>query len=373
MTTDSTPTTNATPAIAPTAPLPGVALRTVTATMRAAHIPGLVLAVIDRDRIRHVAAFGVADLGTGAPCTPTTAFMWFSMSKIVTATATLRLADEGLLDLDAPITDYLPEARSRWDAPRVRHLLDHTSGLTNPLPLRWVHPASAPAPDPADLLRRQLERRRAFRRPPGESRRYTNLGYLALGQIVEAASGTRFEDYVRAAVLEPAGMHHTGYTYTDRPRAVGYLRAPAVLTSLLRRSVPPGVAGRRVAGRLAFEPFYVDGPAYGGLIGDVLDAARFLRLHLCDGAIGGRRVLRAETARAMRRIDRPGAPFDHGLGWFRHAGAQGRPYVQHLGGGAGFRNVMRLYPDDGIGVVVLTNTTASYDTTPLLDRLAGLS
>ena len=368
MTTDASPS----PPTAST-PLTEAARGAVVSTMARFHIPGLVLAVVDRDRIRHVAAFGVADLSTHAPVTPATAFMWFSMSKIVTATAALRLADDGLLDLDAPITDYVPDARSRWVMPRVRQLLNHTSGLGNPLPLRWVHPASAPAPDPAALLSQQLSRRRAFRRPPGESARYTNLGYLVLGEVVEAASGERFEDYVRTAVLEPAGMAGTGYAYTDSPRAVGYLRAPAVLTPLLRRMVPPGVAGPRVAGRLAFEPFLVDGPAYGGLVGDVLDAACFLRLHLGDGVIDGQRVLHEDTARAMRAIDRPGTPFDHGLGWFRIPGTSRHQYVQHLGGGAGFRNVMRLYPDDGIAVVVMTNTTGAYDTDPLLDRLAGLS
>lgn len=368
MTTDTTrsPCTEGTP-------LPEAAREAVVALMARSHIPGLVLAVVDRDQIRHVEAFGVADLATTAPVTPTTAFMWFSMSKIVTATATLRLVDDGLLDLDAPITDYVPEARSRWVTPRVRQLLDHTSGLGNPLPLRWVHSASAPAPDPAALLSRQLSRRRAFRQPPGKSARYTNLGYLALGQVVEAASGTRFEDYVRTAVLEPVGMGTTGFAYTDAPRAVGYLRTPAAVTPLLRRMLPPGVAGARVAGRLAFKPFYVDGPAYGGLIGDVLDAARFLRLHLGDGVIDGRRVLREDTARAMRAIDHPGTPFDHGLGWFRMPGTIRHPYVQHLGGGAGFRNVMRLYPEAGVGVVVMANTTGAYDTDPVLDHLAGLS
>lgn len=364
-------TTDATPRVS--TPLPEAAREAVITAMARSRIPGLALAVVDRDRIRHVAAFGVADLASDAPVTPTTAFMWFSMSKIVTATATMRLVDDGLLDLDAPITDYVPEARSRWVTPRVRQLLDHTSGLGNPLPLRWVHPASGPAPDPADLSRNQLSRRRAFRRPPGESARYTNLGYLALGQVVEAASGRRFEDYVRTAVLDPAGMAGTGYRYTDGPRAVGYVRAPAALTPLLRRMVPLGVGGARVAGRLALEPFYVDGPAYGGLVGDVLGAARFLRLHLGDGAIDGRRVLREDTARAMRAIDQPGAPFDHGLGWFRMPGPAPHPYVQHLGGGAGFRNVMRLYPRDGVGVVVMANTTGAYDTDPLLDHLAGLS
>jgi CubicO group peptidase (beta-lactamase class C family) len=334
---------------------------------------GLTLAVADRDGIRCAAGFGVADATTGTPVTPSTAFLWFSMSKIVTATAALRLADEGRLDLDSPVTDHVPDARGPWGAPTIRQLLDHTSGLGNPLPLAWVHPADAPAPDPHALLRRQLARRRVWRQPPGRSARYTNLGYLALGQIIEATAGLPFTEYAQQAVLMPTAMRRTGYTLGAGPAAVGYVRGPSLLRPVLRALLPHGIVGDRVAGNLALRPFLVDGPAYGGVVGDVLDAARFVRLHLNDGTLDGQTVLREQTARGMRVIDRPGRPFDHGLGWFTQRATTGRPYVQHLGGGAGFRNVMRLYPHDGVGVVVMANTTTAYPLEPLLDLLAGVS
>lgn len=345
----------------------------VARLMKQQQIAGLALAVVDKGGVRHAAGFGHADATTGEPVTPRTAFLWFSMSKIVTATATLRLADEGRLDLDAPVTAHLPDVRGPWGAPTVRQLLNHTSGLANPLPLRWVHPASAPAPEAAALLRRQLSRRRTWSRPPGRSARYTNVGYLVLGQVIEAITELPYTDYVRTAVLEPAGMHRTGYEHGPAPTAVGYVHGSALLSPLLKLVLPSGVVGNRAGHRIALRPFLVDGPAYGGLVGDVLDAGRFLRMHLNDGEIDGQRILRTDTARAMRVVDRPGSPFDHALGWFRPPDATGSPYVQHLGGGAGFRNVMRVYPQDGLGVVVMANTTAAYPTEPLLDLLAGVS
>lgn len=110
--------------------------------------------------------------------------------------------------------------------------------------------------------------------------------------------------------------------------------------------------------------------AYGGLIGDLVDPARFVLLHLQDGERDGQRVLQPSTARAMRVIDRPGKPFWHGLGWFR-APAQRSDYVEHWGVGAGFWNVMRLYPDAGMGVVLMTNSTTRPPFAPVLAALTS--
>jgi CubicO group peptidase (beta-lactamase class C family) len=115
--------------------------------------------------------------------------------------------------------------------------------------------------------------------------------------------------------------------------------------------------------------FYVDGPAYGGLVGDVHDAGRFLQLHLNDGALGDRRIISADSARAMRVLDQSGKPFDHGIGWFRRPPTGRGDWVEHFGAGAGFWNVMRLYPERGIGIVVMTNSTATYDFEPLFALL----
>ncbi len=252
--------------------------------MRSERIPGLSVAVVDADGVRCAAGFGTADLATGLPATTTTAYLWFSMTKIVTATAAMRLADEGRLDLDAPVTDVAPELRAPRDGqPTVRQLLQHTAGLANPVPIRWVHPADADPPDPQALLHRLLRRRRAYRYPVGGAARYSNVGYLAAGRVVEVAAGMPFERYVREAVLDPLGMTRTGFGHAaDIEVAAGYVRAPRALDPLLRAALPRGVVGRRRGAHLGLDRFLVDGPAFGGLVGDVLDAARFLRMHLRD-------------------------------------------------------------------------------------------
>jgi CubicO group peptidase (beta-lactamase class C family) len=343
--------------------------------LREGGVPGLSMAVVNPEGLLLAGGYGVADRAQRRPATASTAYLWFSMTKIVTATAALRLADEGSLDLDAPVGDYVDYLRAPGSTqPSVRQLLNHTAGLGNPLPIRWAHPIGGDAPDPEALLRRLMGRRRAYRYPVGQTARYSNVGYLAAGQIMAIAAGVPFEAYVHQSVLRPLGMDRTGFGPAAGPDpAIGYVRAPRIADPLLRRLVPAGVAGDRHGRYLALNPFAVDGPAYGGLTGDVLDAGRFLRMHLRDGELDGTRILVPQTARRMRTIDQPGKPFDHGIGWFRRPTNGPGDWVEHLGTGAGFWNVMRLYPGRGLGVVVMSNSTTTYDFEPLFALLAGAS
>jgi CubicO group peptidase (beta-lactamase class C family) len=347
----------------------------VKTMMRKGGVPGLSLAMVSRDSVLLAGGWGLADRSANRSASASTAYLWFSMTKIVTATAALRLADEGRLDLDAPVGDYVDYLQAPGRAqPSVRQLLTHTAGLGNPLPIRWAHHAAAKGAEPEALLRRVMRRGRAYRYPVGESARYSNVGYLALGQVITTAACMPFEAYVQQSVLRPVCMDHTGFTYsTAAERATGYVKAPRIADPLLRRLLPNGVVGNRHGPYLALNPFYVDGPAYGGVVGDVMDAGRFLRMHLGDGEIEGHRVLDPRTARTMRSIAHPGKPFDHGTGWFRRPAKSPESWVEHFGAGAGFWNVMRLYPDRGLGVVIMSNSTTTYDFEPVLALLAGAS
>jgi CubicO group peptidase (beta-lactamase class C family) len=343
--------------------------------MLKAGIPGVSVAVVDRDRVLFAGGYGQADLAAGTPATASTSYLWFSMTKMVTATAALRLADDGRLDLAAPVGDYVDYLRGPGKAqPSVGQLLTHTAGLGNPLPIRWAHAAEAAAPDPEALLRKLMARRRAYRYPVGQMARYSNVGYLAAGQIISAAAGMPFEDYVHRSILQPLGMHNTGFgRQPGGSRATGYIKAPRIADPVLRGLLPPGIAADRHGGYLSLNSFHVDGPAYGGLVGDVLDAAKFLRMHLRDGELEGNHVLAPESARRMRVIERAGKPFTHGIGWFRRSPDSTKPWVEHFGTGVGFWNVMRLYPGYGTGVVIMSNSTAAYDFEPLMQLLVRAS
>jgi CubicO group peptidase (beta-lactamase class C family) len=341
------------------------AFSSATRRLMAEHqVPGLSIAVTSSSRLIYAGAFGNADLAQHRATTSDTRFLWFSMSKIVTATAALRLADEGRLDLDAPVRSVVPSfaAKSGHIEPQIRQLLNHTAGAANPLPLRWVQPAGAPPGVARDKVGTLLRRARP-RRPVGELARYSNLGYLVLADVIAAAAGEPFEKYARRAVLDPVGMLTTGFEHDPAAdSATGYVRLPRPLTPLLRAALPAGIVGERHERQLALHPFTVIGAGYGGLIGDAPDAARLLRMHLADGIIDGQRILATDTARSMRVVRTPGKPFDLGLGWFRRpADRHARPaFVEHWGTGGGFWNAMRIYPELDLGVAVMANTTSSY-------------
>jgi CubicO group peptidase (beta-lactamase class C family) len=340
-------------------------------------IPGVSLAVTTSTTLLYAGGSGWADLHRCRPASPCTPFLWFSLTKIATATAAMALGDRGRLDLDAAVNDYLPSypTSRRGAQPVVRQLLDHTAGLPNPLPVRWIRPAAADAPDPATLLDRLLAKHGTVKHPIGGQARYSNLGYLTLAEVIAAAIGEPFVDVLRNVVLDPAGMTNTGFTHrAEAPTATGHVRVPRPLGVALKAYLPAGTVGQRTGRQVAFEPFVVDGPGYGGLIGDVIDAARLARLHLADGTIDGHRVLAPDTAQRMRTISTPGKPVDLGLGWYRkHNTAAGPPHVEHIGAGGGYYNAMRIYPDLDLGLVVMANTTARYDHDTLFDRIITLA
>jgi CubicO group peptidase (beta-lactamase class C family) len=287
----------------------------------------------------------------------------------------MQLADDGRLDLDAPVSDLVPAFAARsGEQPRVRQLLNHTAGAANPLPVRWVLAADAPDAAVDAFARRVLARYGRPKRPAGGPARYSNLGYLVLAETIAGIAGEPFVEHVRGALLAPAGMSATGYSHRDGAEcATGFVRLPRPLTPALRATLPPGIVGDRYGSYAALRPFRVTGAGYGGLIGTAPDAARLLRLHLADGTIDGTRILEPATARAMRTVDTPGKPFDLGLGWFRRpCDRDAEPeFVEHWGTGGGYWNAMRLYPDLGVGIVVMANTTHAYDHHQLMSALAA--
>jgi CubicO group peptidase (beta-lactamase class C family) len=332
--------------------------------LTATDVPGVTVALVEGDRIEWIRSAGVQRAGAPEPVTPSTRMLWFSLTKIVTATAAVQLADRGALDLDEPAALYLDTLAPRKgrDAVTIRHLLSHTAGVANPLPIRWVHPAGSPATESSRFARELLARHRKVARQPGARTRYSNLGYLALGEIISQASGRPFETYVQEAVLTPLGMDDTSFRYglaIGGDDAIGHHPRRHPMSPLLRLLLPHGIVGPNAGRWMTFNPFEVDGAAYGGLIGPATDAARFLAMHAGDGTFEGARILSPASARAMRDLAATGRRLDVGLGWFRRRSdrATSADYVEHLGGGAGFWNMMRLYPSEGRGVLAMGNAT----------------
>ncbi len=338
------------------------------------HVPGIAVAVVDPEGIRDAAGVGMADIASDLRASPEMVCPWFSMTKIATATAAMRLRERGVLDLDAPLAPHVPQMRHllpATDASRItaRHLLTHSAGLANPIPVGWIHPPDEPGPDPDTFLDGLLSKHSKLRSRPGATSSYSNLGTLVLGAAMTNLSGSPFRDLVHQDVLGPLAMDSTGFAYSpamEARAATGYHPRRSLMRFMLKR----WVIGRPVGRWISLNRFLLDGQAYGGLIGSVTDAARFVRMHLRDGELDGIRVLDASSAREMRDVRSQGKRFDLGLGWFRPSNARAAdpPFVEHLGGGAGFFNVIRIYPTRDVGVAVMGNAT-KYD----IDRVAALA
>jgi CubicO group peptidase (beta-lactamase class C family) len=351
-------------------------LRALDGAVASGRVPGVSAVVVAGGAVAWSGASGSADARTGTPLVPDTSLLWFSMTKILTATVTMQLVDDGRLTLETLVEDLvpgvLPERGRRVIT--VHHLLAHSSGIPNPPPIRWVRPASTPALDPAAFLRARFARVRRLRFEPGTRSRYTNLGYLLLGEVVAAAAAQPFVDVATDRVLAPLRMDSTSFEMPPHGRrvaATGHQRLVRGAGPLLKAALPRGIVASRTGPWIRFRPFLVDGAPYGGLVGPVTDAARLVAAHARGGELDGVRVLPEQATLEMQQVVSSGRPFDHGLGWFRPPKDARRvpSFVEHYGGGGGYHNLMRLYPAAGVGVVVMGNST-SYDVDVVVDEIA---
>jgi D-alanyl-D-alanine carboxypeptidase len=277
--------------------------------------------------------YGFADRDTGRHVAADTVFRIGSITKPFTAALILKLQAVGKLSIDRPAAELLPAGVAAPD-PRItlRHLLSHTSGLANYTSLPWFDADIArPLPRP-ELVRRVIAESLGFE--PGSRFAYSNSGYYLLGMVAEAVTGQSYGDLLRAQILAPAGLNHTGVCPDEPvgPAARGY----RIDAGALRPSVPMTMQN----------PF-----AAGALCSTVGDLARFAR-QLAGGAI-----VDGAAWTAMRTPVRlsDGTTSPYGLGLFTGA-FEGHVRLAHGGGINGFVSDLSLFPDDDLIVVVLINT-----------------
>jgi CubicO group peptidase (beta-lactamase class C family) len=294
-------------------------------------VPGLAYAVVGPDGVEHQGLLGHD--GDGAPVTGETPFLWGSVAKPVAATAALVLADEGRLDLDAPVEEYLPDFAGFGARPTVRDLLTQASGLTEAAAFPVSDHYGADAPDTAERVRRLADS------PVGEpgTHEYSSANYLVLGAVIEEVAGDT-DAYLRASVLEPAGMDGA-FTGSAEAEAAGLSPGHRALWG-----VPVGDADG------------VDdaGTAFGYLGGGLTDLAAFARLQLAADPA----VLDADALARARSgsVPVPGGTQSYGFGW-RETVLSGTdaPIVFHGGATPGHAAMVVLLPERERAVVVLQN------------------
>ena len=323
------------PAQSATAGLPPGTIAIVQSRIEAARtrlgVPGVAVAVVAREQLVWSAAFGEADLENDVPVRTDTMFRLASVSKPITATAVLQLAERGRLDLDAPVQRYVPAFPEKPWPVTSRLLLAHLGGLRHyregefGSTRRYLSASEALGIFADDPLAHE----------PGTRFLYTSYGYNLLGCAVEGASGQPFLDYLRANVFEPAGM----FTARDDDtlaliphRAQGYVKSAM---GELRNSALADTSNK------------VPG---GGLCATVEDVARFA-MALQGGVLLGKDSLGRMLARQKTK---DGKPVGYGLGFFLTE-RDGVKEAWHTGGQQRVSNVLYLQPERRVAVVLLTN------------------
>lgn len=270
----------------------------------AAHkLPGAVYH-LERGAMRYERAYGRLSYDEDAAAvTPETVFDAASLSKVlVTAPAVLMLAEEGKVDLEAPLTRYFPECTGGGkEAITVRHLLTHTSGLASGLPARpaWQGEAAALA----------LACSQTVTHPPGTFFRYSDINYILLGLLVQRSAQMPLDRFAQQRIFAPLGMRATGYRPLERqpapaiaPTQRGAIQTPAPATA--HGDLAPGaqLAGvvhdptvRRMGG--------VAGSA--GVFSTAGDIARFARMLLAGGELDGVRILSPHSVRLLTTVQSP--------------------------------------------------------------------
>jgi D-alanyl-D-alanine carboxypeptidase len=338
------------------------------ALVRNSKTPGIQYLVVGPDDTVFEYAGGWADIAGGRPMTAATTMMAYSMSKTVTAVAVLQLVESGHLNLDDPIGLFLA-SQPYGPGLTIRRLLSHTSGIPNPIPLRWVHSAAGHASfDEHAALAEVLRAHPRLAFTPGEKYAYSNIGYWLLGPIVERASGQTFPSYVVDHVLQPLGITpaELGYDATDGvEHAHGYLEKYSLINLvkgfLIDRVLIGGYEGRW----LRIEDHFPNGPAFGGLVGTAAAFGKFLQDQVREHSTLFSDATRHLLYTPARTSD--GAELAMTLGW--HIGSlKETGFFFKEGGGGGFHSMMRVYPGSGIGTVVMTNAT-TFDVRKLLDAL----
>lgn len=318
--------------------------------MRDNQIMGLSIALVDDQEVVWARGFGYADLQEGVWATGSTVYQIGSISKTITATALMQLStrEDGPVDIDDPVTDYLPQFSIHTEPLRpgptpigpitIRNMLTHHSGIPGSISNGgYVRETD---PDFNDWLLDYLAGAYVAY-PPDFILSYSNIAFTLLGDVVAEISGESFRDYTRG-LFDSMGMYNSSF-YPDLP--------------FIREHLSLGYYGVD-----ALDYFYVSTVPAGSAHSNVLDMSRYIKMVLADGQSVGGEILKSETLYYMLTPKNEDVALDFGnsigLSWFLHdpeLSYAGR-LCRHGGATIPFRSQLAIFIDHKLGVVVLSNS-----------------
>lgn len=314
----------------------------VPALMKQYQIPGCSIALVQNGEIVWLEAYGYADLEKGRVLTVDTPMRVQSISKSVTAWGVMKLVEQGAIDLDAPVTQYL----KTWSFPgsvyspesiTVRRLLSHTAGL----PLGDIFTIYSPGEE-MPSLKEKLTLEAVPVREPGTAFSYSNTGYNFLELLIEEVTGRGFSEYMEAEILLPLGMESASFDWDDRAMN------PAPPTGYALNGAPA--------------PVYVyPEKASGGLFAPAEDIARFAVSGMIENPVLDGKSMELLYTPVSDKIGIYGLVFDaYGFGHYIEILPNGMRSVSHGGQGSGIMTHFQSVPETGDAIVILTNSQRSW-------------
>src|SRR5437868_9210745 len=306
-------------------------------------IAGAVVSVVKDGQVLFAKGYGYADFAARKPVlADQTLFRPGSISKLFTATAVMQLVEQGKLDLDRDVNEYLDFAipKTYPEPVTLRRLLTHTAGFEDTLKNLFVAHESDMKALRTYLVNQMPQR--IF--PPGKIPSYSNYGFSVAGYIVERVSGEKFERYIDNHILKPLRMTNSTF---DQP-------LPVTLAQQISQSYLTAAKKPR-----DFE--FVQASPAGALSTTAVDMTRFILAFLQDGAVDGVAILKPETVRQMETRQFELHPMLNGLGiTFMEYSMNGQRIIGHGGDTLWFHSDMVLVPEAHLGYFISYNSAGKH-------------
>lgn len=332
----------------------------ISQVMEEKHLPGFVVVLIDDQDIIWQDTFGLANLEKNQPTGLNTVFRLWSVAKVFTAFETMRLVEDELVDLDTPITVYIPDftLQSRFpdsEPITVRNILTHRSGLPRNGCQRIEF-------NPNLLADQVTSLKNCYQTyPVGYRYKYSNIGFNLLGYLIEEMRGTPFPEYMRDELFLPIGMNNTTFLRS-------HLSAQA--------EVAPGYEYYEKE-FYPYEQGDTTNIASGNLYSTVEDMGKFVKFIFRDGEANGKQLIAPDKFRMMfvEQASSPRDPHSMGLGWKTNRVLGSELLAWHDGGPSdGTGALVAFLPERKLGAVLIANGT-TFDgsvSVPLAVELIGM-
>ena len=299
-------------------------------------LPSLAVGVLKGGEIIYEKAFGYSDHENKVKSTVNTPYQLASLSKPITATAIMKLHEDGVININEPITKYisLKKVDSTFQDPTIRQVLNHTSGLGTYFDIYYEDESIS-----TTSFEEAWGSYGTQFHEPGKVCEYSNIGYGLLSYIISKVTSEPFEQYLQTGILDILNMNHS-----------------FVIEKVAKKN--QGLAKKYGAGLEELPFIWNNTSGAGNIASSIRDMMQFASLHLQNSSAN---FLESSAIRKMQTYLEPNALFHYyqdtyyGLGWYIMKDDNGQKVVWHEGGMMGASTILKLYPKENIAIVLITN------------------